>query len=229
MPAEFQKGIAVHISIDNSGETQQTLTGAHTTHYTNGTVFQVDVGDEETERGRSQDERRAFDEDITIEEVYGTFNITKKVLPPSTIYEDKKDDDLLRWCLNRDLAWVLTIAVRQQLSNVEKLEPLWSWTAFMKQVTRHETNKAFSEYLLVVPLPPGDDICKWYLGKMTEMVDDLECDFIFLHSNEAVYCKIMMIKWLNERKYDKIITLLGSFHSLLVILKILQENLASSG
>ena len=132
LPAKFQKGIAVHISIDNSGETQQTLTGAHTTQYTNGTIFQVDVGNEETETERSQDERRVFDEDITIEEVYGTFNITKKVLPPSSIYEDKKGDDLLRWCLNRDLAWVLTSAVRQQLSNVEKLEPLWSWTAFMK-------------------------------------------------------------------------------------------------
>lgn len=151
------------------------------------------------------------------------------MLPPSTIYEDKKGDDLLRWCLNRNLAWVLTSAVRQQLSNVEKLEPLWSWTAFIKQVTRHETNKAFSEYLLVVPLTPGDDICKWYLGKMNEMVDDLECDFIFRHANEAVYCKIMMIKWLNERKYDKIITLLGSFHALLVKLKILHENVASSG
>ena len=130
--SKFQKGKAVHMSIDNSDGRQEKLTGAHTTHYTIGTVVQVDVGSEENEREKNQDERRASDEDITIEEVYGTFKIRKKVSPPSIIYEDKKDDDLLRWCLNRDLAWVLTSAVGQQVSNAEKLEPLGSWTAFMK-------------------------------------------------------------------------------------------------
>ena len=35
-------------------------------------------------------------EDINIREVYGTFNIAKKVLPSSITYEDKKDDDLLK-------------------------------------------------------------------------------------------------------------------------------------
>ena len=47
------------------------------------------------------------DEDITINEIYGIFKIRKKVLAPSIIYEDKKDDDLVRLCLNRDLIWVL--------------------------------------------------------------------------------------------------------------------------
>ena len=144
------------------------MTGAHTTHYTNGTVFQVDVGTEETEREKNQDERKVCDEDITIEEVYGRFKIRKKVLLPSIIYEDKKDDDLLRWCLNRDLAWVLTSAVGQQLSYAEKLEPLESWSVYMKQVTWHETRKAVLEYLPVVALPPSDNICRWYLDKMTE-------------------------------------------------------------
>ena len=42
--------------------------------------------------------RRVCDEEITIEEVHGTFKIRKKVSPPSFIYDDKKDDALLRWC-----------------------------------------------------------------------------------------------------------------------------------
>ena len=91
---------------------------------------------------------------------------------------------------------MLACAVGKQLSNAEKLEPLGSSTAFMKQVTRHETKNAVLEYLPIVPLPLGDNICKWYLGKMTEMVDDLKSDFIFFYADEAVYCKMMMIKWL---------------------------------
>ena len=73
------------------------------------TVFQVDVGNEEPERGKNQDEKKSVWWEITIEEVHGTFKIRKKVSPPSIIYDDKKDDDLLRWCWNRDsrLQWKL--------------------------------------------------------------------------------------------------------------------------
>ena len=66
LPSEFQKGKAVHISIDNSDGRQETLTEAHTTHYTNGTVFKV--GNEEIEREKNHDERRVSDEDITIQD-----------------------------------------------------------------------------------------------------------------------------------------------------------------
>ena len=168
-------------------------------------------------------------EDINIREVYGTFNIAKKMLPSSITYEDKKDDDLLKWCLNRDLAWVLTSAVGQKLSNTEKLEPLGSWTKFLKQVTRNETKKTVLQYVSVVHLPPGDNICKWYLDKMTEMVDDLESDCIFLHADEAVYCKMIMIRWLNQGLFDKILPLLGAFHTLLVKLKIIHKKFGVLG
>ena len=69
-------------------------------------AFQVNVGSEEAEREKNQDAGRLCDDDIIIEEFYGTFKIRKKVSPTSIIYEDKKDVDLLRWCLNRDVAWV---------------------------------------------------------------------------------------------------------------------------
>ena len=67
MPSEFQKGKAVHISIDNTDERQHTLTWAHTTHYTRGTVFQVDVGSEETARGKNQNERREWGHEYRVQ------------------------------------------------------------------------------------------------------------------------------------------------------------------
>ena len=80
------------------------------------------------------------------------------------------------------------------------------------------------EYLPVVPLPPGDNICKWYLEKMTEMIDDLQSESNFLHADEAVYCKVMMIEWLDEGKYEKSIPMLGGFHTLLVKLKLIHKK-----
>ena len=40
IPAGFVKGKPVHVTLDNSDGRQQTITGARTMHYTNGTVFQ---------------------------------------------------------------------------------------------------------------------------------------------------------------------------------------------
>ena len=56
------------------------------------------------------------------------------------------------------------------------------------------------------------------------MIDDLDSEFIFLHEDKAVYCKVMMIKWIHEGKYDEVIPLLGGFHTLLVNLKILRKK-----
>ena len=55
------------MSIDNSDGRQQISTTAHTTHYTNGTVFHVEDDSEETEREEIQDERRVCDKEITVE------------------------------------------------------------------------------------------------------------------------------------------------------------------
>ena len=108
LPSGFRKGKAVHISIDNSDGKQQTLTGAHTTHYTNGTVFQLDKdgpGKDVSETPMETDDvSRISEEEAGVEEEYGTYKIKKKVSPPAVAYEDKTDNDLLKWCLNRDLA-----------------------------------------------------------------------------------------------------------------------------
>ena len=48
---------------------------------------------------------------------------------------------------------------------------------------------------------------------------DLQC--LSLHADEAVYFKLVMIKWLNGGLYDKNFLLLGGFHTLFVKLKLL--------
>ena len=50
-----------------------------------------------------------------------------------------------------------------------------------------------------------------------------------MHADETVYCKFMMIKWLNEGLYDKLFQLLGGFHTLFVKLKILHKKYGMLG
>jgi len=111
-----------------------------------------------------------------------------------------------------DIAWVLrptSTLGRKFMEDFEDLEPKGSWTIFLKNVTSSDTNKCFLQYLQVVPLPPNDNVCKWYLDLVLQMTDDLELRCIFAHADEAINSKMVLIKWL----YDKIITLIGVSHS----------------
>ena len=78
-----------------------------------------------------------------------------------------------------------------------------------------KTHKALLEYL-VVPLSPGGNVCKWYMDNFSKEVGKLDLGCFFSHANEAVYSKLRMKKWLNEKLYDKIFPFLGGFDSLLV-------------
>ena len=54
-----------------------------------------------------------------------------------------------------------------------------------------------------------------------QIADDLELGHIFSHADEAIYSKMLIISWMNQEKYDKLIPLMGGFHTILVNLKIL--------
>ena len=64
---------------------------------------------------------------------------------------------------------------------------------------------------------------------LMDMADDFGIQCIFAHSDEAIYCKMVLIQWINEGKYDKIVNLLGGFHTIMVKLKILYKKYGALG
>lgn len=237
IPPGFVKGRAVHVTIDNSDGKQQTLTGAHTTHHTNGTLFQNRLLLEDD--NMSVCEYQQKEENLTLidaeskERDYGTYRIGKKKEPPPIPeYNDSKQHDLLDWCLKRDIAWVIVSVLGDQVVGQDgesAITPVGSWTAFMKTVTTSETSKSLIEYMEVVPLPPNDTVCKWYLDLLIDMAEDFGLQCIFAHSDEAIYCKMVVLQWLNEGKYDKVVNLLGGFHTIMVKLKIMYKKYGALG
>jgi hypothetical protein len=67
----------VHVTFDNSDGKQQTLTGAHTTHHTTGTIFQTwHPGEVEVStKQKGQHDKDLLDRE---ERDYGFFKIPKK-------------------------------------------------------------------------------------------------------------------------------------------------------
>ena len=166
-------GRAPHVTLDNSDGRQQTLTGAYTTHHTNGTIFQSWLPTDTEPQNKElmlPAEKNLYMRNEGNED-YGDYKIPCKANPLAVKgFEDNTQDDLLDWCLARDIAWVVTSALGNKLLT----ECIGSWTAFMKRVTECETVKSYVDYLEVVPFPPKDNICKWYcdataLGKLSQL------------------------------------------------------------
>ena len=70
--------------------------------------------------------------------------------------------------LRREIAWVLVSCIgekcyRELNQLADSLDPVGSWTAFMKDTSDVKTTKCHLEYLPVVSLPPKDNVIKWYL------------------------------------------------------------------
>jgi hypothetical protein len=86
LPPGFITGRSVHVTFDNSDGKQQTLTGAHTTHHTTGTVFQVRYPQDLI---TSNTPTQHIQFDIIDEEKvdYGSFKIPKKRTPPPSFPE----------------------------------------------------------------------------------------------------------------------------------------------
>lgn len=64
---------------------------------------------------------------------------------------------------------------------------------------------------------------------MIQIADDLEIEYLFAHADEAINSKKLMISWENQDKYDKIIPLIGGFHTIIVNLKILFKKYGCLG
>ena len=114
-------------------------------------------------------------------------------------------------------------------SSKDVLGPVGSWTAFMKDTSAIETAKCKLEYLPVVPLPPNDNIVKWHIDMIIQMAEDLEIEHVFVHADDAINSKMLMIMWLHQHKYKKLIPLIGGFHTLLVFLKIMYKKYGCLG
>ena len=93
---------------------------------------------------------------------YGHFKIKQEVRPNSLPnFIDSKRSDHLDYAFSKDIRWVLVSAIGKKYVSLDKdsLEPIVSRTTFMKSVLSVKTHKAILEYLEVVPLPAGDNMC----------------------------------------------------------------------
>ena len=164
LPPGSVKGRAVHITFDNSDGRQQTLTGSNTTHHKTGLIFQP-LFPEHTRAPLHEPFLHLFFQESAD---YDSFVILKAWVEPPTApdFEDKfKDSPLIEEVFHCDVAWALFGAISKQVLleiqpelSTDTLQPVGSWTNFMKAVTESTTRRCKLEYLLVIQLPTRDNV-----------------------------------------------------------------------
>ena len=226
--SSFRKGVTTHSTMDNNDGHQETIDGTGTTHDTNITMFQLPTEEEMLlpTVGEQQDIPHKLSTTLEAEYSLKPYYIGKLVGPPRFDYkvEEKESNGELQYCMKRDIAWAAAGSLVNDALDETDYDPLGSWTAFLKQTTNSVPIKCVQEYQPVWPHPPEYPICKKYLDSVIEIINDLELSHMFVHSDELVYSKLCHILWKNPELYKKVILLMGGFHQLRVMQKILYKR-----
>lgn len=222
-PPSLRKGAVTHSTLDNNDGRQETWTGKGTTHDTNKTVFQLLSKEEESidvigVKERCLDISEEYVERDNIPAYHPGKRVGPAVFPR---HVDIKARDAVLQSLKENIAWS---AAGSLTSNNEELPLLGSWTPFKKATTNHVTNACVQEYLPVTPHPPEYPVCKDYLDLLLQMIEELEIPHIFVHSDELVYSKLCDIVWKNKDLYQKLILLMGGFHQLRVMQRLIYKR-----
>ena len=54
------------------------------------------------------------------------------------------------------------------------------------------------------------------MDNIVQIIEEIGTEENFVHADEIIYSKIVMIMWLYNDKYENVIPLIGGFHTLLV-------------
>ena len=124
----ISKGYPTHITIDNSNERQQTLTGLDTTHHTNATVYvpkNEEIIDDDHEQSRPSTRRNIND--------YNDYKIGKPS-PPLILrsYTDNTNWDQLDYRISVDCAMAIGASITS--SEEPSYPPLGLWTIFNSNI-----------------------------------------------------------------------------------------------
>ena len=152
----------------------------------------------------------------------------KKGPPVMPGYIDCKSTDLIDKRFSIDILWSLL----GSLPDVEGYEntPVGPWTHFMKQICGKSFNEMSLQYLPVIPQPVSDyAVLKSYLLFLCETTDNLEIKHIFAHADEAVISKLLELIWISGDQFKRVIPLMGGFHQLMNLQKIMFKWYACLG
>lgn len=228
IPAGFSKHKFTVLVYDNIDFAEETITGAGTTHHTNGIMIQL----------KQQDIPVVLPNDTAIPRTHvrsyqpapsniQPFFITNKQGPQNLSAADniqllQQSEKLVREAKMMDKTFILLKS--------QPVDPaLPGWTAYNISVTNPLPLSAV-HYLPVIDASPTQlSTVKHILDDAMAYADKLECDQIMVVFDQAIYMKAQMIRWADKSYEQRLVIRLGEFHTVMCFLSAIGKRYKLSG
>ena len=132
---------------------------------------------------------------------------------------DTRPQNLFQQSIEKDIVW----AIAGGLPDKEKrVALLGSSRSFQKESTIENMKKSKINYLLTIPKSPGYTVCKTYLDFLIGVMEVLELPYIFLHTDEQMYARVLhIIRKQRILRSRIILIIIGNFYQFFVFQRVL--------
>ena len=227
VPQNLVPGKFTHFTADNIDIADASLDGKNTFHATQFAAWQ---------RGPEQYKllnRLAFAKESTLTIPEAMENLiaveiaegkTEPVFPQEVKpdwYKPPEGNSDIRKADSKDLAFILKRA---------NATPKQSWTAFNQSASKVDPPETVVGYMPIIQAPAHElDTLNTVIQRCWHISQDLGQKYVVLTVDEALYCKLMELKWAIPEYRDFLIPRLGGLHVSLNFLKTIGKHVQSSG
>lgn len=226
IPSGFSSGKWTTLVWDNIDFSEETLTGADTTHFVNGIMLQKalsDTSDRVQSANISRTVKKMPQQDKGIVAI--SHSARDRIGPP--VLEKRAGDEHHRLICPTliDLAYLM---IKEVHHNPRKLP---SWKHFNQGMwTSSENEKTAIHYMPLIEAPATDiNTINTILVRSIAIADQLNLKKIVLVFDQAIYAKIQELRWKHHIYAERTIVRMGEFHTIMSYLSILGKRFNSGG
>lgn len=227
VPPGFVKHKFTVLVYDNIDFAEETLSGAGTTHHTNGIMIQLKkeeiplLATIEAEN-MPRTSNRSFQ---PVQSEIAPFYVTSKHGPDSLSDESvsvSKCLEIFNSSKTKDAAFI-------KMKSIQREPCLPGWTAFNINIANPLPCSAI-HYLPVIEAPPTDQsTIKHILVDAMNHADILECDHVMVVFDQAIYSKAQQLRWTDKNIEQRLVLRLGEFHTVMSYLSAIGKRFKMSG
>jgi hypothetical protein len=227
IPSGFGYNIPTTLVWDNNDFAEHTLTGANTSHHTNGILVQPFRSQHTSEQRTDLPKRPKSLQPVNIQ--IEPFYMNKKMGPSNL----KSHEQLLNQCRQKSTATKLQDLAYIGIKSVgmDNGIPLPGWTEYNKQIQQLEClPKSAIHYLPVIESSPTElQTVNHILQESLKLADRLRLDAITVVFDQAIYSKAQQIRWQNPVLEKRLIVRMGEFHTVMCFLGVIGKRFKLSG
>ena len=135
-------------------------------------------------------------------------------------------EDVRYLAVVKDTAWLICKAIN------DKEQHIPAWTGFNQALDEKgkDVPVTIIGHLPIINAPAHDyDVLWTVMGKCMAITEKLGQDFCVLTLDEQLYSKAKLLQWFKKEECEKMILMLGGFHTQMNFAKIIGKHMADSG